>query len=237
MNFLRHLGTFSTFGKGWTARAAEVRSIGQARATGQVPQAANFVDGGQAKAMVEDAEVAPSTAPADAATGAGIGTGTVAGTLNELQNQISPLSYSSELIGKVVVILAIASALLVIGGLAYRAYVNRRPSTFPLRWVVRCRHEAACWSSYWAPLLAQSASPLSRASSFSGGSANDRDHHLACRSPRRFPLGGRRNPLGGNRPVRLGRCARSLRVHQAQGRRRGPRQDRKGEHRCDPQRH
>ncbi|MCA0025459.1 MULTISPECIES: glycoside hydrolase family 108 protein [unclassified Mesorhizobium] len=126
MNFLRHLGTFPTFGKGWTARVAEVRAIGKAWATGEKPQAANFIDGGQAKALVEDAKAAPSTAPADLATGGGVAGGGLAGTLTELQNQISPLSYSSELIGKVVVALAFASALLVIGGLAYRWYVNRK---------------------------------------------------------------------------------------------------------------
>ncbi|TPN90112.1 glycoside hydrolase family 108 protein [Mesorhizobium sp. B1-1-5] len=126
MNFLRHLGTFPTFGKGWTARVAEVRAIGKAWATGEKPQAANFIAGGQAKALVEDAKAAPSTAPADLATGGGVASGGLAGTLTELQNQISPLSYSSELIGKVVVALAFASALLVIGGLAYRWYVNRK---------------------------------------------------------------------------------------------------------------
>jgi lysozyme family protein len=126
MNFLRHLGTFKTFGRGWTARVAEVRSIGKAWATGEVPQDASFVAGGQAKAVVEDAKVAPSTAPADLATGGGVAGGGLAGTLTELQNQISPLSYSSELIGKVVVVLALASAVLVFGGLAYRWYVNRR---------------------------------------------------------------------------------------------------------------
>ncbi|MBZ9922066.1 glycoside hydrolase family 108 protein [Mesorhizobium sp. BR1-1-7] len=96
MNFLRHLGTFRTFGKGWASRVAEVRAIGKAWASGETPQAANFVDGGQAKAVVEDAKPAPSTAPADAAIGAGIGGGGVAGTLTDLQNQLSPLSYGRD---------------------------------------------------------------------------------------------------------------------------------------------
>lgn len=43
MNFLRH--------KGWSAHVAEVRAIGKAWATGETPQAANFVDGGQAKSL------------------------------------------------------------------------------------------------------------------------------------------------------------------------------------------
>lgn len=126
MNFLRHLGTFPTFGKGWTARVAEVRAIGKAWATGETPQAANFVDGGQAKAVVEDANAAPSTAPADLATGAGTGGLGLSGYLYDLQNQLSPLSYTSEWIGKVVVIVALASAVLAIGGLGYRWYANRK---------------------------------------------------------------------------------------------------------------
>ncbi|TPM39394.1 N-acetylmuramidase [Mesorhizobium sp. B2-2-3] len=126
MNFLRHLGTFPTFGKGWTARVAEVRAIGKAWATGEKPQAANFVDGGQAKALVEDAKAAPSTAPADAATGAGASGLGLSGYLYDLQNQLSPLSYTSEWIGKVVVVVALASAVLAIGGLGYRWFANRR---------------------------------------------------------------------------------------------------------------
>ncbi|RWC91635.1 MAG: N-acetylmuramidase [Mesorhizobium sp.] len=126
MAFLRRLGTFPTFGRGWTARVAEVRSIGQAWATGQVPQEANFVDGGQAKAFVEDVTPAPSTAPADAAIGAGIGSGGIAGTLQDLQNQLSPMSYGSEFIMKVVLALAVISAVLLLGGAGYRWYVNRK---------------------------------------------------------------------------------------------------------------
>ncbi|OBQ72407.1 glycoside hydrolase family 108 protein [Mesorhizobium loti] len=126
MAFLKRLGTFATFGRGWTARVAEVRSIGQAWATGQVPQAASFYVGGQAKAFVEDAEAPPSTAPADAAIGAGIGSGGIAGTLQDLQNQLSPMSYGSEFIMKVVMALAVLSAVLLLGGAGYRWYANRK---------------------------------------------------------------------------------------------------------------
>ncbi|UVK49538.1 glycoside hydrolase family 108 protein (plasmid) [Mesorhizobium sp. AR07] len=100
MSFLRRLSTFATFGKGWTARVKEVRAIGKAWATGETPQAASFVDGGQAKALVEDATPAPSTAPADAAIGAGGGGLGVTGVLQGLQEQLSPLSYASEWITK-----------------------------------------------------------------------------------------------------------------------------------------
>lgn len=126
LNFLRHLRTWPVFGKGWAARVSEVRSIGQAWATGETPQAASFFSGGQAKGFVEDANTAPSTAPADAATGAGVGGGTIAGTLQGLQDQLSPLSYASEWVGRIVVILAVVSAILVAGGIGYRWYANRK---------------------------------------------------------------------------------------------------------------
>lgn len=114
------------FGRGWSCRVAEVRSIGQSWATGLTPRTASFVDGGQAKGFIEDAKAASSTAPADAATGAGAGGLGLSGYLYDLQNQLSPFSYTSDWIGKVVVILAVASALLAIGGLAWRWYANRK---------------------------------------------------------------------------------------------------------------
>ena len=124
MAFLRRLSTFSTFGKSWTARVKEVRAIGKVWATGETPQAASFVDGGQAKALVQDAKPAPSTAPADAAIGTGGGGLGITGVLQGPQEHLSPLSYASEWITKIVVILALVTVLLVIGGGAYRWYTN-----------------------------------------------------------------------------------------------------------------
>lgn len=126
LNFMRHLSTWPHFGRGWSARVKEVRSIGQAWATGETPIAPSFYDGGQAKAFIEDAKAAPTVAPADAATGAGVGGGTIAGTLSGLQDQLSPLSYASEWVGRIVVILAVVSAVLVVGGIGWRWYVNRK---------------------------------------------------------------------------------------------------------------
>jgi lysozyme family protein len=124
--FLRALTTWRTFGGGWTRRVSEVRLIGKAWATGETPVEASFADGGQAKGFIEDAKAAPSTAPADAATGGGVAGGGVAGTVQTLQDQLSPYSYSSEWITKVVVTLAVISTLLLVGGLGYRWYVKRR---------------------------------------------------------------------------------------------------------------
>ncbi|WP_136617080.1 MULTISPECIES: glycoside hydrolase family 108 protein [Mesorhizobium] len=126
MNFLRNLNTWAVFGKGWASRVVEVRSIGKAWATGETPQIASFMDGGQAKGYIEDANIAPGNGMADAATGAGTGGLGLSGYLYDLQNQLSPLSYTSEWIGKVVVAVALASAVLALGGLGYRWYATRR---------------------------------------------------------------------------------------------------------------
>ncbi|MER8615953.1 glycoside hydrolase family 108 protein [Mesorhizobium sp. M1409] len=126
MNFLRHLNTWSVFGKGWATRVSEVRSIGKAWASGSTPQVASFMDGGQAKGYIEDAQTAPGNGVADAATGAGIGGGGLAGTLQGLQEQLTPLSYSSEWITKVVVVLGIVSVLMLAGGVGYRWYATRK---------------------------------------------------------------------------------------------------------------
>lgn len=126
LNFMRHLSTWPVFGRGWSARVAEVRSIGQSWATNDVPQVANFYDGAQAKAFAEDANAAPMTAPADLAAGAGTGGLGISGYLYDLQNQLSPLSYSSEWIGKVIVVLTVASAVLAVGGFAWSWYARRK---------------------------------------------------------------------------------------------------------------
>ncbi|AEH88212.1 protein of unknown function DUF847 [Mesorhizobium opportunistum WSM2075] len=124
--FMRHLSTWPVFGRGWSARVAEVRSIGRAWAASETPHVANFYDGAGAKAFAEDANLAPMTAPADAATGAGVGGMGVAGTLAGLQDQLVPFSYASEWITKIVVVLAIVSALLAAGGFAWSWYARRK---------------------------------------------------------------------------------------------------------------
>lgn len=128
--FLQALKTWKTFGKGWGARVAEVRATGKAWATGlsdsQVNAPASFVSGGNAKAVLADAKPAPALAIADATTGGGIGSGGLAATLQQVQEQLSPYSYGSALIGKVVVVLIILGAALTVGGLAYRWWAARR---------------------------------------------------------------------------------------------------------------
>ncbi|MBX5206678.1 glycoside hydrolase family 108 protein [Rhizobium sp. NZLR11] len=125
--FLKALKTWKAFGKGWASRVAAVRATGKAWATGGVEaQPLGLASGASVKALISDAKPAPALAVADASTGGGIGSGGLAATLQQVQDQLSPLSYSSELIGKVVAGLIVVSAALMIGGLAYRWYAARR---------------------------------------------------------------------------------------------------------------
>lgn len=126
MAFLKALKTFKTFGKGWASRVNGVRAVGQAWASGSVGPEVSYAVGGEAKAFISDAKPAPTMAAADGATGGGVGSGGIAVTLQQLQDQLAPYSYSSELLGKVVAGLIIVGAALTIGGLAYRWYANRR---------------------------------------------------------------------------------------------------------------
>ncbi|QIG75019.1 putative endolysin protein [Rhizobium phage RHph_I3_18] len=125
--FLKALKRWKTFGKGWASRVAAVRATGKAWAAGSVEvQPLGLASGAGAKALISDAKKPPVMAVADATTGGGVGSGGLAATLQQVQDQLSPLSYSSELIGKVVAGLILLSAVLTIGGLAYRWYAKRR---------------------------------------------------------------------------------------------------------------
>jgi len=129
LKFLRSLKTRKTFGAGWSRRVAEVRAAGKAWASGErvTVAAVRFVDdGSSAKASVQDAETAPSTAVSDAAAGGGVASGVAGGTIQTLQDQLTPLSSASQWITYAVVALAVVSAVLVIGGGLYSIYARRK---------------------------------------------------------------------------------------------------------------
>lgn len=69
---------------------------------------------------------APGRGVADAATGSGVATASLGGVLQGLQEQLTPFSAAGDWIGKLVVILIVAGAVLTIGGLLYRWWANRR---------------------------------------------------------------------------------------------------------------
>lgn len=108
--FCQALKTWSTFGKGWSARIANVRRNGQVWATGSVgePPAImpSFLDGMNGKAEIEDAKPLPATSPADAsaAVGGTVGTtaasalGYVEGAKDQLAGFAGTVPYISEVL-------------------------------------------------------------------------------------------------------------------------------------------
>lgn len=124
--FLQALKTWKTFGKGWKRRVDAVKAVGQAWAMGSVGPEISFVAGGDANAFIADAKTAPTKGIADAATGGGLGSGGVAAILQQVQEQLSPLSASSQLIGNVMAGLILLTGVLTVGGVAYRWYASRK---------------------------------------------------------------------------------------------------------------
>lgn len=125
MYFLKALKTWKTFGKGWTSRVDQVRNTGQAWATGSVGPVPFVVAGMERKASIEDAKTLPTKAPGDAATGAGTASGGIAGTIQATRDSIEPLVGAAPWLGHIVAGLAVASAVLIIGGLLYRKYMTK----------------------------------------------------------------------------------------------------------------
>jgi lysozyme family protein len=134
--FLQALKGYRKFGRGWLARVANVRAVGQAWATGSVGPEPVYVDGMHQKAKIENAKQPPSAAAGDLASGVGVASGAGAGglqsatsadltsTLQQTQDALTPLSSTSSIIANVVLVLVIIGAVLTIGGLAWRFYAN-----------------------------------------------------------------------------------------------------------------
>lgn len=121
MSFLRALKTWKTFGKGWTRRVDDVRATGQAWAMGSVGPAVEYIPGGEAKARVEDAKAAPSTAPGDTAAGGG----TISVVISQAQEQLTPY-VNIGFVAKAVAILTIGGVVVAIGGIAYRMWAAHK---------------------------------------------------------------------------------------------------------------
>lgn len=132
--FVESLGTFSTFGKGWTRRIAEAKRRAQSLASGAIGPdpiiVADATDDAAAKALDRDRKPRPTTGVADAAIAAGTGTGGVGITLSQTREQLEPLAGGSSWIGTIVAVLVIASAVLVLGGGLYRWWQSRRAAEY-----------------------------------------------------------------------------------------------------------
>lgn len=126
MAFLKALKTWKTFGKGWKSRVDGVRAVGTAWANGSIGPEVKYVEGGDAKAYVEDAKAAPGKGVADAATGGGVGAGGLAGTLQTAQEQLTPYASSAGWIQTLVAVLIVSGVALTAGGLAWRWYANKK---------------------------------------------------------------------------------------------------------------
>lgn len=137
VEFIKALKNYPKYGRGWLARVERVKQVGQAWARGSVGPEPVFVDNGHRKAKIENAKQPPSAAVGDLATGvgaaSGVGAGTVqsvdsatniSGTLQQAQDALTPLSYTSEIISHIVLGLVVIGAVLTIGGLAWRFYAN-----------------------------------------------------------------------------------------------------------------
>ena len=117
MAFLRRLKTWDAFGRGWTSRVNEVRVRGQAWASGSVGPEPAPVEGGNAKARIEDAKPAPSSTVSDLGAAAGTTGATTGAVLQDAQEKLTPLAEYSATIRTVLAVLVIGGALVGIGSL------------------------------------------------------------------------------------------------------------------------
>ncbi|UGA45991.1 N-acetylmuramidase [Bradyrhizobium quebecense] len=128
LGMLQHLSTWDAFGKGWTARVANAKSIAQAWATGSVgPQPAKVhEDGGQAKAYASD--VAQPAMDAGTAVKAGIGGGVVTGAIDSAKDALAPVAGSSDWVTQIFTILTVIGVAISIGTILYSLWANHKTS-------------------------------------------------------------------------------------------------------------
>lgn len=122
--FLRALKTYAVFRTGWERRVHEVEAAARVMATGR--KAVPPMLDAPGRASIEDAKPRPSKKLGDAATGAGMATGAAAGSLREAQDALTPLTGGGGWIDTTVAVLAIATVVLVAGGLGFRWWQSRR---------------------------------------------------------------------------------------------------------------
>jgi lysozyme family protein len=128
LGMLQQLSTFDAFGKGWTARVVNVKSIGQAWAASDHEAAPAPIeahqDGGHAKAYASD--VAQPAVDAGDAVKTGVGGGGVATAIDAAKSQIEPLAYSSDWLMKIFTLLTILSIVIGIGAIGYSLWAHRK---------------------------------------------------------------------------------------------------------------
>lgn len=128
MSFLRALKTWQHFGRGWTRRVSDVLAVGQAWARGSVGPEVEWHEGGERKALVEDAKKAPARGGADAVTGGGIVIGGGAQAISEAKQALLPLAGNGGLVDNAIAVLTVAGVALTICGIGYRLWARRKAS-------------------------------------------------------------------------------------------------------------
>jgi lysozyme family protein len=123
---LQSLRTWDAFGRGWSARIASVKAIGQAWASGSVgpkPVAA-FMSGGDAKGLVSDVELPPVSA--EAGTQTALGGGGTAGAIQAAKTQVEPLLGTNKWIDAIFVTLTVLAVVIAVGGGIYAIWAARK---------------------------------------------------------------------------------------------------------------
>ncbi len=120
--FLKALKTWRAFGKGWGRRVAEVKSIGQAWATGSVGPQPTYLAGMERRALLSDAKAVPGRAIADATTGGGV----VTTAISQVTDTLAPLADKLPQVSTALTVLTVVGALLAAAGIAYRLWASGR---------------------------------------------------------------------------------------------------------------
>lgn len=123
--FLKQLKTFPTFGKGWSARVARVRSQGKVWADSDTTEDSVDVDSSP-KAFISDAKQAPSTTVGASVASVGGGGVAVSALLDQAKDQLMPYSGQNTAIDKVISIVVVVSLVVTVGGIAYGVYASRK---------------------------------------------------------------------------------------------------------------
>lgn len=131
LGMLKQLKTWNDFGKGWSARIANVKHIAQSWAqnpsqkesVGPQPIAAHAIKG-DAKAYASDV-AQPAVDPNDAIK-AGVGSGSIGAVLNSAKDTIEPVAYSSDWMMKVYTGITILCVIAGLGAILYSVWAHHK---------------------------------------------------------------------------------------------------------------
>jgi lysozyme family protein len=124
--FMKALKTWKYFGKGWAARVASVKAVGQAWATGSVGVPDHvYAPGGDAKAFIADAAPEPLAGVGHAVAGTGLGIGGVTTYVDSIKDKLAAYSGISQILDHAVMWLGVTSIAVAGAGSAYAWYSSR----------------------------------------------------------------------------------------------------------------